>query len=339
MGRMGRWLLLGAGVGLITAARMAARNRREIGFTDRVVLITGGSRGLGLLLARRFAREGAQVVLAARDVDELERARESLSSFRYPTITFPCDVTDRKQVDTMISQVTDLVGGIDILVNNAGAIEVGPMDTMTLDDYQEAMNIHFWASLYSSMAVLPAMRRHGGGRIVNISSIGGKISVPHLLPYSASKHALVGLSEGMRSELIKDNIYVTTVCPGLMRTGSHRHAQFKGKNRLEYTLFSISNALPFSSIDADRAADQIITASRYGDADLVISVPAQAAVLFHALFPGAFADLFGLYNRFLPGPGGIGEDKAKGMDSETSLSPSMLTSLADKAAEKNNEVM
>src|SRR5437868_10247139 len=172
-------------------------------------------------------------------------------------------------------------GRIDVLVNNAGTIEVGPMEVMTLDDYEKAMRTHFWGPLYMVLAVLPEMRARKEGRIVNVSSIGGKISVPHLLPYCASKFALTGFSEGLRAELAKDGIVVTTVCPGLMRTGSPLNAFFKGQHQAEYAWFSISDSLPISSISAQRAARQIVRACKNGDAEVILSVPAQLAALFH----------------------------------------------------------
>jgi short-subunit dehydrogenase len=177
------------------------------------------------------------------------------------------------------------------------------------------------------------------GRIVNIASIGGKISVPHLLPYSASKFALVGLSEGLRAELAKDGILVTTICPGLMRTGSPRHAWFKGRHRAEHAWFSISDALPLASMDADRAARQIVAALRDGDAEQVLSRPAQLATLAHALFPELTAGVLGAINRLLPGPDGLpGRSAVKGEASTSALSPSWLTVLGDRAAHRNNQV-
>jgi short-subunit dehydrogenase len=183
------------------------------------------------------------------------------------------------------------------------------------------------------------MRQKKSGRIVNISSIGGKVSVPHLMPYCASKFALTGLSRGMRTELLKDGIAVTTICPGLMRTGSPRNAGFKGKHRYEYAWFSISDASPLVSVSAENAARQIVNACRGGRAELVISVPAKVAVLFDSLFPEMTSDLFALANRLLPGPGGIGEREAKGKESGSALSPSWLTSLNERAALENNEVL
>jgi short-subunit dehydrogenase len=328
-----------AGAGALLGARAAVRRWREYDFRGKSVLITGGSRGLGLVLARELAREDARVAICARNTDELERARRDLVRRGAPQVlAVPCDVTDRTQVNELVSVVDDRFGQIDVLINNAGVIQVGPVEVMTVEDYEEAMKTHFWGPLYATLAVLPQMRKRRRGRIVNISSIGGKISVPHLVPYSASKFALVGLSEGLRAELQKDGVVVTTVCPGLMRTGSPRNAIFKGQHRAEYAWFSISDALPVTSMQAERAARQIIEAVRRGDAEVVLSIQAQLAVKFHGLFPGMTTDLLGLVNRLLPSSGGIGRRRARGKDSESSLAPSLLTALSDRAAERNNEL-
>ena len=309
-------------------------------FQHKVVLITGGSRGLGLVMAREFAREGARLVICARDEDELERARVDLESYGAEVMTHRCDATSRTDVLEMVSAIESRMGAVDVLVNNAGVIQMGPIEVMTHADFEKAMNAHFWAPLNTMMAVLPRMRRQKSGRIVNISSIGGKVSVPHLVPYCASKFALTGLSRGMRTELLKDGIAVTTVCPGLMRTGSPRNAGFKGKHREEYAWFSISDALPLLSVSAERAARDVLSACRRGRTELVISVPAKLAVLFDTLMPEVTSNLFGLANKLLlPSAGGIGEREVKGNQSESALSPSWLTTLNERAAVRNNEVL
>jgi short-subunit dehydrogenase len=217
-------------------------------------------------------------------------------------------------------------------------IQVGPFEVMTPDDYERALRVHFWGPLHTTLAVLPEMRRRRTGRIVNIASIGGKISVPHLLPYSASKFALVGLSQGLRSALAGDGVYVTTVCPGLMRTGSPRNASFKSRHRAEYAWFSISDSLPVLSMDATTAARRILDACRHGDAELLMPATTALAVKFHALFPGAGAALLGLADRLLPDPGGIGRASMRGSESESRWSPSILTRLSEQAAADNNEL-
>jgi NAD(P)-dependent dehydrogenase (short-subunit alcohol dehydrogenase family) len=313
--------------------------RLEDAVGDKVVLITGGSRGLGFVIARQMLRQGARVAICARDVAELERAFNDLGQDHRHVLTVPCDVTDREQVHAMIGIVQQHFGAIDVLINNAGIIQVGPVELMTYEDYQEAMKVHFWGPLHTTLAVLPSMRARREGRIVNIASIGGKVSMPHLVPYNASKFALVGLSEGLRAELAKERITVTTVCPGLMRTGSPRNASFKGQHRAEYAWFSIIDALPLISLSAEKAARQIIAACKRGDAEVVPSLPAKLATVVHGLSPGWTADLLGLVNTLLlPAPGGIGSAQLPGKDSVSALAPSALTRLSDRAAERNNEV-
>jgi NAD(P)-dependent dehydrogenase (short-subunit alcohol dehydrogenase family) len=330
--------LAAAGAGAYFAARALYRRFGGYDFEGKTVLITGGSRGLGLVLARGFAAEGANVAICARDPRELERARADLASRGARALAFPCDVTERAQVKELLDVVTRHFGGVDVLVNNAGIIQVGPLEVMTLEDFEQAMAVHFWGPLYATLAVLPQMRARREGRIVNVSSIGGRISVPHLVPYSASKFALAGLSDGLRAELAKDGVVVTSVFPGLMRTGSPRNATFKGQHRAEYAWFAISDSLPVTSIGAERAAAQIIEACRRGRAELVITTQAQAAVKFRALFPEATADILALVNRLLPAPGGIGRARAKGKESESALAPSLLTTLSESAARRNNEL-
>jgi len=327
-----------AGVGALLAVYRILRQRQTYDLRGKTVLITGGSRGLGFLLAREFARAGAHVAICARDEDTLTRAQDELGAQGILALAIPCDVTDRKQVETLVQAVRSRFRRIDVVVNNAGMIAVGPLEVMTLEDFEAAMRLHFWAPLYTTLAMLPELRQRGEGRIVNIASIGGKINVPHLLPYSASKFALVGLSEGLRAELAKDGILVTTVCPGLMRTGSPRNALFKSQHQAEYAWFSISDAVPLLSMDAERAARQIVAACKRGDAEIVLSLPAQLAVTFHGLFPELSMDFLSAINRLLPGPGGIGTSQARGRESSSFLSPSWLTTLGDRAAERNNQI-
>jgi NAD(P)-dependent dehydrogenase (short-subunit alcohol dehydrogenase family) len=327
-----------AGTAAYLGLRALARAARGFDLRGRVVLITGASRGLGLVLAREFAGRGCRLALCARNPDELQQAVGELQQAGGDVLGVPCDVTCASDVDRMVGSVRSHFGRIDVLVNNAGTIIVGPMEEMTLADYEEAMRTHFWGPLYTTLAVVDEMRQRRSGRILNVASIGGKIAVPHLLPYSASKFALVGLSEGLRAELAKDGVLVTTAAPGLMRTGSPRNATFKGQHRLEYAWFDVSDSLPGLSISPRRAAWRLAEAVRYGEAEVILSLPAKLAAAFHGIFPGVTADLLGGVNRLLPEPGGIGTAKARGKDSGSALAPSVLTSLSDREAARNNEL-
>lgn len=331
-------LIVAAGAGAVIAARAAMQKNRTFDFKGKVVVITGGSRGLGLVLARELAADGAQLVLCARDADDLESARRDLAARGAAVLALPCDLRDPASVDEMARQAAAHYGRIDALINNAGTIAVGPMETMTLDDYHEQMDSNFWSAVHATLSVLPYLRRHGRGRIINITSIGGKVAVPHLLPYSASKFALVGFSRGLRSELYKDGIIVTTVCPGLMRTGSPRNADFKGQHRAEYAWFSISDSTPGISMPAEQAARQILDAARRGDVEIVLSGPAKVGAIFDQIMPELSGDLLAIAARMMPGPGGVGTERRKGYESHSELSPSPLTALSEQAAQRNNEV-
>jgi NAD(P)-dependent dehydrogenase (short-subunit alcohol dehydrogenase family) len=328
-------LILGATCGVGLATR---QQRSRYSFRDRCVVITGGSRGLGLVLARQLARQGARLALLALNAGELSRAEEQLNRLGAEVLSLPCDVTQQEQVQAAIEKVIARFGQVDVLINNAGIIQVGPLEHMTVKDFEAALDIHLFGPLYCTLAVLPHMRRAGQGRIVNISSIGGKIAVPHLLPYSVSKFALVGLSDGLRAELRRENIFVTTICPGLMRTGSPRNALFKGSHRREYAWFALGASLPFLSMDAERAGEQILEACRRGLARRVLGIHMKGAVLLNELAPGAMGSLLALANRLLPGPAGeVPGPTRAGFESQSALAPSWLTRLSQRAALRNNE--
>src|SRR6266404_2486856 len=294
-------VLLATGA-ILLAVWLVVRFIRTVSYPlrEKVVLITGGSRGLGLVLARHICARGGNVALIARDAEELARAKTDLATRRSTVMTIQCDLLDSEQIQAAVRRVIDRFGKIDILINNAGIIEVGPLEHLMREDFERAIRLHFWAPFELISQIVPEMRIWGGGRIVNISSIGGKIAVPHMASYSASKFALTGLSDAVRAELARDNIHVTTVTPGMMRTGSHVNARFKGNHRAEYTWFSISAALPFVSVKAERAAAQIISACRRASPSLTIPLSARFTILGNALFPNIAGNMMKLVNTVLP---------------------------------------
>jgi NAD(P)-dependent dehydrogenase (short-subunit alcohol dehydrogenase family) len=339
---MNRKFVLGIAAGAATVAIAAARVSRArlaISFDDRVVVITGGSRGLGLVMARMFADEGAKVALLARDMDELERAKEDLDGRPGEIMTLRCDVRRRADVRAAIDTVLDRWRTVDVLVNNAGVIQVGPIEHMAAEDFENAMATHFWGPLHLILEVLPTMRHRGFGRIVNISSIGGRIAVPHLGPYSASKFALTGLSDALRAELDRYGIRVTTVTPGLMRTGSPMNAQFKGQHEAEYGWFKLSSSIPGMTVAAERAARRILNACRYGDPSLTITAQAALMAAANGVAPSSVARAMMLVARLLPGPAGIdGGQIVRGRDTQPVWAPRLVTALTDRAAAANNEI-
>lgn len=335
--RKQRWPTLLAVAGLGWFGYTALQRWRQEELQGQVVLITGGSRGLGLAMAREFARLGCRLVLCARDVAELEQAQHDLVQRGATVLAVPCDVTDRAQVQHLIDQATQRFGRIDTLVNNAGMIQVGPLQVATVEDFAAAMDVMFWGVLYPTLAVLPQMRARHKGRIVNITSIGGLVSIPHLLPYTCAKSAAVGLSEGLRAELAQEGIQVTTIVPGLLRTGSYLQAHFQGHQEREMTWFALGASLPLVSMSAERAARQIVQATQRGDAERILSLPANVLGRLHGLFPGTTANVLGLVNRLLPRTTGGTSRRALGMQVQQRLHSRLfhnLTGLGQAAAHR-----
>ena len=299
------------------------------------VLITGGSRGLGLALAHEFARLGANLTLVARDAGELERAETTLRSsgaLLQPNQvqTVAGDVKRQADIDRAIQAAADRYGHLDVVVNVAGVIQSGPLDNMTEADFRESMEVNAFAPLNVTRSALPYLRARGG-RVLLVASIGGKVAIPHLSSYSMSKFAVVGLGQALRAELAQDGVSVTTVCPGLMRTGSPRHATMKGQHRREYALFATVDNLPVISLDARKAAQRIVQALIRGEAEVMIGGPANILRAIQAIAPQLTADLLALSNRLLPGPSSS-DLPVMGKDAESALTrANPIKSAAEKA--------
>lgn len=324
-------------VGAITSALLIRRARRY-NLVHRNALVTGGSRGLGLEIARVLVERGASVAIVARDQAEIERALGDLRSRakrKNRVVGVVSDLTNSEGIEEMLGTVQLKLGPIDVLVNNAGMIQVGPLDTMTVDDFENEMKLHFSAPLRTMLGVRDGMRRRGGGRIANIVSLGGAVPVPLLLPYSASKFALMGLSQGMHTELARDGIAVSTIVPGLMRTGSPLNAEFKGHHELEHSGFALFDSMPFLSMPSDKAARQIVAAIEYGTPYKVLGVPAKVATLMNAIFPNLVARGLKLINSFVPNS--HDQTTKLGRDAQTWVTKSVLTWSTQQAALRNNE--
>lgn len=340
MQKIDKIALLAAGTG--AAGYLTWHMLRRASMLDpsgKVVVITGGSRGLGLQMSREFGRRGATVVIGARDEAELKRAAHDLTQRGVIVHTVVCDVAVKEQSEHLIHEAVQMHGGVDFLVNNAGVIQVGPLAAMTTADFENAMGVMFWGMLYPTLAVLPSMREKRSGRIVNITSIGGKISVPHMLPYCCAKFAAVALSEGLRAELDPSGIKVTTVVPGLMRTGSHLNARFKGDIGKEYAWFSLGAATPVASIGAERAARSIVRAAIRGDAERVLSFPAHLAAGLHGIAPGLTSLLASWIIRALPAPNGQ-KETSSGKEARAQLNSRLIETanlLGQRAAEALNQ--
>jgi NAD(P)-dependent dehydrogenase (short-subunit alcohol dehydrogenase family) len=324
------------GIGVLLVANAVYKEFAKYHMEGKVVLITGGSRGLGLVLAKALAARGAKLAICSRSADKVELARQELEKMGAEVIAMPVDLTSRDQVRTLIQDVVRHYKRLDVLINNAGILQVGPQEAMSIEDYEQAMQTNFFAPLYAIDAALPYFKKQGQGRVINITSIGGKIAAPHLLPYSASKFALMGLSEGMHAALKKHNVYVTTVVPNLMRTGSPRNAMVKGDHEAEYAWFKIAASSPLLSQHVETAAEDIIKAIEYRASETVLSLSGKLATVVKALAPGWVSLALSVADRLLPDhiPGNI--ETKRGYEVESQSSQGQVAMLSDAAAAKNN---
>jgi NAD(P)-dependent dehydrogenase (short-subunit alcohol dehydrogenase family) len=288
-------------------------------------------------MARELADQGAQLTLVARSDEELDRAVDDIRARQPFADVLPVtgDVRHRHDAERAIAQAHERFGRIDVLINNAGIIQVGPLHAMTAADFREVMATNFFGTLYTSLAVIPQMRARGDGRIVNITSIGGKLAVPHLLPYSCAKFATVGLSEGMAAELARDGVRVTTVVPGIMRTGSPVNAFFKGEPEREFAWFALESATPLTAVNARRAARRIVRALRHGERYVTISWVAKALRVAHDLAPATTTRVLGVVNRLMPSRSRGTLENVRGMRLTHPFAPSVATWLMNRAAIHN----
>ncbi len=276
--------------------------QKNYSFAGRKVYITGGSRGLGLSMAWNLLDQGADVTIVARDEDELIRGQNILLK-QFPDANVfisVCDITDVNELAESLDQAIERMNGIDLLINNAGSILVGPFTSMEKEDFEAQMNLHLYAVVEATGLIFPHFKNRGQGRILNICSLGGKVAVPHMLPYDASKFALAGFSQGVSAELAPHNIVVTTAYPTVMRTGSPIQAVFKGDHGKEFEWFETIDNLPLISMSPDKAAKKVLQAVADGKSEVILSVPAKARLLLGTFFPETMNAFMGMIAGLMP---------------------------------------
>lgn len=236
----------------------------DLGLNGKVAIVTGGSEGIGKGAALSLAREGVKVAICARRKDVLEAAAEEIRSKASGDVeAYVCDVTDEDAVRKMVAQVHENWGRIDILVNNAGTSSAMSVEDMTKVTLTSDITLKVYGALYASQAVIPHLRALGGGRIINITTGGGKAPAASSLPTSLSRAAGIAMTKAMSRDLAKDNILVNTVCIGLIKAGQHERryatAQAEDSNLSLDTYYEkMGSRVPLGRIgEAEEAGDVI----------------------------------------------------------------------------------
>jgi len=313
-------------------------------------LVMGASRGLGLLVCEELLRRGFTVHGCARDEEELYEAARILAAAVPDSRFVPrvCDVRDDRAVSTVVDDVVRTDGRLDVALHVAGVIQVGHVDTVTLGHYHDAVDTMLFGPVHVALAVLPVMQDAGHGRIGIVSSLGGLVAVPRLVPYSVAKFGAVGLAEGLYAELAGTGVTVTAVTPGLMRTGGHLHARFVDNAVTDYAWFAPLASLPGLSISAQRAARRIVSGVLSGSPTVELTALTMIGRRVHGLAPATTIRAMGLVSRLLPGPSGSAADRMSAAtpavegraarDRAASWVVNALSVLGDRAAHRHNEV-
>lgn len=250
-------------------------------FYNQVVWITGASSGIGEALAYAFSRNGARLVLSARREEALERVRQGCQNPDSHCV-LPLDLTDFDAA-ALTETVMAHFGRIDILVNNGGVSQRGTVVETEMDVDRRIMEINYFGAIALTKAVLPHMLAQRAGRIVVISSLSGKISTARRSSYAASKHALHGFFNALRTEVHGEGVGVTIVCPGYVRTNLSRRAL-----RGDGSAHGQVDATQARGVDPDDLAARIVDAVAHGKDEILVGGKEVLAVYLNRLFPAAY---------------------------------------------------
>ena len=191
----------------------------ELGLTNKIAVVGASSKGLGKAIALGLAYEGARVTICARDNEVLEQTADEIrEKTETEVLTIPTDVSQPDQVEALIARTISHFGGIDILVNNAGGPRAGRFDDLSAEDYHDAVNLNLMSTINLSRAVVPWMRKRGGGRIINLTSVSVKQPVDGLMLSNMARTGVIGFAKTLATELAPDKILVNNVCPGIIFT-------------------------------------------------------------------------------------------------------------------------
>lgn len=255
------------------------------------VLITGASQGIGKATALLFAREGYDLILAARERQHLDAVAQEIQQFGRSALVVPTDTRQPEQVEHLVRQAIDRYGVIDILINNAGIYSSGPVEQYSVADWHEVLDTNLWGYIHLIQAVLPHMLSRGQGTIVNLASISGKVPVPYLVPYTTSKFAIAGLTEAMQAELSPKGIQVCGIYPNLIKSDFMERAQFVGTDA-QARREQLETVLKAPGIERPEDVAKAIWSAVQHHREEVLVGTAKVSKAAYNLLPGAMQWMF-----------------------------------------------
>lgn len=244
----------------------------------RNAILTGASRGLGVHIARALAQEGINLVLAARSANALEEVCEEIRSLGVKAIALPTDLADAAQVEALAVEAEHALGDVNILVNNAGVEHAVPFEAYPLEKLTTAVEVNLLAAMRLTRAVLPGMLARGRGHIVNMASLAGKMGLPGLTPYAATKAGLIMFTHSLRAELVDEPVGASVICPGFVAEAGMYARRAKSRGAAPKLL---------APTTPEKVVDAVIAALEQDAAERIVNpLPMRPLITLHEVMPG-----------------------------------------------------
>jgi len=245
-----------------------------VNYSGKIVIITGASSGIGEESAEEFAKRNASLVLVSRNKDRLYETAKKLSKYNCKVLVYPCDVSQKDQVNQMSKVVLEKFGTVDVLVNNAGFGIYGVVNNTKLEEIESQISTNFLGMVYCIKAFLPKLLEQKSGHIVNVASVAASFGVPGMATYCASKFAMLGFSEALHHELKRTGVGVTVVSPIMVRTNFFSHKSFNKMPRYSAT-----------SLSANTVAKAVVRASSSTRLEIIVPQFVRIAIWLKQTFP------------------------------------------------------
>jgi NAD(P)-dependent dehydrogenase (short-subunit alcohol dehydrogenase family) len=261
-------------------------------FPHKRAFVSGAASGLGLAICRHLATHGWRLLIADINRSRLEQAEQELRALGATTLSMPIDVTQYDQLEHAATTLADTWGGVDLVFNNAGIASAGAIDELSIEDWQNTINVDLWSVIYGCKIFAPMLKQQGGGYIINTASSAGTLAGPEMAAYNVAKAGVVSLSETLKIELHKDNIGVTVICPTVFVTSLDE--TLTGGRQMEDNLI---RQLKKSTVSARDIVDDVISAVEKNRLYVMTQADARWGWRFKRLFPQLYTIVIGYFYR------------------------------------------
>jgi len=266
-----------AGIGGLAGYFAFKRKKRQFTYQGKVVLVTGGARGLGYIMARQLVEEGAKVIICARDADQLDKAYVLLRNHGEVTYPYVCDITEKENIVQLAYFIKKRFGRLDVLINNTGTITINPIEQLPLNNYKKFIESHLWGPMQLVRVLIPLLSKSREAKIVNIFSVGGKISLAKSQPYDVNEIVHAVFYDNISRVITGKNIKLTAIYPEFKDQDLPVNLKLKGHSEQELAWSKFNESRPLISLYAENVGKQILKTAQIGKKTLTLPFPRELA--------------------------------------------------------------